>query len=145
MPVKCVFQSSCFPEHSGLILVGKREASQIQQESLIFLYCLLKKRNYHNFLVPVSNIPLILWLSRYDCALLYTHLEGLHQVADLLIINPGSPTLPRNQSLRLGTIGILDISSDSVNASIYQLTEDGLEIQQSTSSNNLTLSLDSIS
>ncbi len=75
----------------------------------------------------------------------HTHLEGLHQVADLLIINPGSPTLPRNQSLRLGTIGILDISSDSVNASIYQLTEDGLEIQQSTSSNNLTLSLDSIS
>ena len=75
----------------------------------------------------------------------HTHLEGVHQVADLLVINPGSPTLPRNQSLRLGTIGILDVDGDTVDASIFQLTEDGLEFQQSTSNNKQPMSFDNIS
>lgn len=60
----------------------------------------------------------------------HTHLEGVHQVADLLCINPGSPTLPQNQSLRLGTIGILEIE-ESISTSIFRLTEDGMELQES--------------
>ncbi len=55
----------------------------------------------------------------------HTHLEGIHTVEDRLYINPGSPTLPRNQSLRLGTIGYLEIHDQHVTASIMQLTDDG--------------------
>ena len=57
----------------------------------------------------------------------HTHLESLHVVDDVLYVNPGSPTLPRNQSLRLGTIGILDITQQSITATIQQLTDDGIE------------------
>lgn len=64
----------------------------------------------------------------------HTHQEGLHQVENLLCINPGSPTLPRNQSLRLGTIGMLEIKEDLVTRAIYQITEAGIEVQQSISS-----------
>ena len=60
----------------------------------------------------------------------HTHLEGLHQVEDLLCINPGSPTLPRNQSLRLGTIGMLEIRGQVITSTIYQITDAGLEIQE---------------
>lgn len=64
----------------------------------------------------------------------HTHLEGLHQVEDLLCINPGSPTLPRNQSLRLGTIGMLEIQDDLVTSAIYQITDDGVQVQETVSS-----------
>lgn len=57
----------------------------------------------------------------------HTHMEGIHHVNDLLCINPGSPTLPQNQSLRLGTIGILDVDGDTVTASILQITDHGVE------------------
>ncbi|MEJ6517196.1 MAG: YfcE family phosphodiesterase [Pseudomonadales bacterium] len=56
----------------------------------------------------------------------HTHFEGLYHVNDTLCINPGSPTLPRNQSLRRGTIGYLDIEVGHVAASIHQITESGL-------------------
>ncbi|MDA0789585.1 MAG: YfcE family phosphodiesterase [Proteobacteria bacterium] len=55
----------------------------------------------------------------------HTHREGLHLVEDVLYINPGSPTLPRNQSLRLGTIGLLDVAEDHLHATILQLTDHG--------------------
>ncbi len=57
----------------------------------------------------------------------HTHLEGIHQVGDILCINPGSPTLPRNQSLRLGTIATLDILPDQIKTTLWQLNEDGVE------------------
>ena len=47
---------------------------------------------------------------------------------DLLCINPGSPTLPQNQSLRHGTIGTLEIDEDSVTAQILQITETGVAL-----------------
>jgi putative phosphoesterase len=55
----------------------------------------------------------------------HTHLEDVRSVAGRLYINPGSPTLPRNQSLRLGTIAVLEITGDHVSTQILQLTEDG--------------------
>ena len=61
----------------------------------------------------------------------HTHLEGLHVVGDMLCVNPGSPTLPRNQSLRLGTIGFLDIAAGQVTASVHQLTDHGIEAHES--------------
>ena len=64
----------------------------------------------------------------------HTHLEGMHQLEDLLCINPGSPTLPRNQSLRLGTIGMLEIKDEVVTSTILQLTNDGVEVQETISS-----------
>ena len=57
----------------------------------------------------------------------HTHMESLHVVDNVLYVNPGSPTLPRNQSLRFGTIGILDIAPRSVTATLHQLTDAGVE------------------
>lgn len=57
----------------------------------------------------------------------HTHFEGVYQVNDLLCVNPGSPTLPRNQSLRMGTIGHLEISSSEIAVVIHQITEQGLD------------------
>ena len=56
----------------------------------------------------------------------HTHLEGIHHVNDLLCVNPGSPTLPQNQSLRHGTIGTLEIDDATITASIWQITESGV-------------------
>jgi predicted phosphodiesterase len=41
----------------------------------------------------------------------YTYLEWKQ---DVLVINPGSPTLPRNLSPRLGNVGILELVSGKV-------------------------------
>lgn len=57
----------------------------------------------------------------------HTHQEAVHDVEDRLYVNPGSPTLPRNQSLRLGTIGILELDDREITATILQLTEQGSE------------------
>ncbi len=60
----------------------------------------------------------------------HTHLEGLSTVGDVLYINPGSPTLPRNQSLRLGTVGLLEISGPHVEATILQLSDSGSHVHE---------------
>lgn len=57
----------------------------------------------------------------------HTHWESIDYVDEVLCVNPGSPTLPRNRSMRLGTIGFLDIENGTARASIYQLTEHGIE------------------
>lgn len=57
----------------------------------------------------------------------HTHFEGVYEVDELLCINPGSPTLPRNQSLRMGTIGELLISPEEITVRIHQITEQGLD------------------
>lgn len=56
----------------------------------------------------------------------HTHLEDVRAVDGTLFINPGSPTLPRNQSLRLGTIALLDIEPTHISTRILQLTQDGI-------------------
>jgi len=58
----------------------------------------------------------------------HTHRESIDYLDDILCINPGSPTLPRNQSTRMGTIGILEIHEHSLDASIFQITEQGVEL-----------------
>ncbi|MDG1000138.1 MAG: YfcE family phosphodiesterase [Pseudomonadales bacterium] len=61
----------------------------------------------------------------------HTHLEGLYRVGEMVCVNPGSPTLPKNQSIRHGTIGILDISPESSTVSILQITEEGVRAHDS--------------
>ena len=48
-------------------------------------------------------------------------------VDGLLCVNPGSPTLPHNRSLRLGTIGFLNIEAGEVRPELWQLTEAGAD------------------
>ncbi len=57
----------------------------------------------------------------------HTHLESIHHVDNLICINPGSPTLPQNQSLRFGTIGLLDITGSTLTATILQLSDQGIQ------------------
>jgi putative phosphoesterase len=60
----------------------------------------------------------------------HTHRESIDMMDDTLCINPGSPTLPRNMSTRLGTIGFLNIDGDNqdrrIDARIYQITDEGI-------------------
>lgn len=55
----------------------------------------------------------------------HTHIEEVHALPGLLYVNPGSPTLPHNKSLRLGTIGFLTIVDGAVSAELHQLTTHG--------------------
>lgn len=52
----------------------------------------------------------------------HTHLEMVYQYADLTLVNPGSPTLPRNQALQLGTLGEIIIEQDKATIRLAQLT-----------------------
>jgi putative phosphoesterase len=51
-----------------------------------------------------------------------THAAEITTLKGVLIVNPGSPTFPNHQTLRLGTVGYLDIDGDKVQPSILQLT-----------------------
>jgi len=51
-----------------------------------------------------------------------THAAEITTVKGVLIVNPGSPTFPNHLSLRLGTVGYLDIVDGRVTPSILQLT-----------------------
>lgn len=57
----------------------------------------------------------------------HTHIEEIHRLGEVLCVNPGSPTLPHNKSLRLGTIGFLNVIDGAVNAELWQLTDTGRE------------------
>ena len=57
----------------------------------------------------------------------HTHIEEIHDLGSLLWVNPGSPTLPHNKSLRLGTIGFLTITDGRASAELCQLTSAGVE------------------
>ena len=56
----------------------------------------------------------------------HTHIEEIHTLGGTLFVNPGSPTLPRNKSLRLGTIGLLTLRDGAASAALWQLTETGV-------------------
>ncbi len=51
-----------------------------------------------------------------------THAAEITTVKGVLIVNPGSPTFPNHQTLRLGTVGYLKIEDGRVRPSILQLT-----------------------
>ena len=57
----------------------------------------------------------------------HTHLAEVHLSAGRLFVNPGSPTLPNNQSTRYGTIGRMAISNTHVAVELLQITAHGLE------------------
>ena len=56
----------------------------------------------------------------------HTHLAEVHRVQSRLYINPGSPTLPNNQSTRRGTVGFLTISTRAITVELFQIGEPGL-------------------
>ena len=56
-----------------------------------------------------------------------SHVEAIDIVEDVLCVNPGSPTFPHNLNTQLGTIGFLELRRQGPRASIWQLTDGGLE------------------
>lgn len=52
-----------------------------------------------------------------------THVERLEYRDDVLLVNPGSPTLPHHLSTRLGSLAILDVTRSRVRAEIVALGE----------------------
>ncbi|MGI8926323.1 MAG: metallophosphoesterase family protein, partial [Tepidiformaceae bacterium] len=55
-----------------------------------------------------------------------THVEAIDVIDGTLCVNPGSPTYPHNLDTRLGTLGFLDIVNGRPEATIWQLTPDGV-------------------
>lgn len=56
-----------------------------------------------------------------------THYERLEYVEQTLLINSGSISLPRNMSVRLGSVALLEVTADQVHAEIIALGQtDGL-------------------
>ncbi|MCY4657460.1 MAG: YfcE family phosphodiesterase [Gammaproteobacteria bacterium] len=56
-----------------------------------------------------------------------THVELIKTVNGILCVNPGSPTYPHNYDTTYGTLGFLDIDGDSASASVWQITDSGIE------------------
>jgi len=56
-----------------------------------------------------------------------THVEAVEVIDGVLCVNPGSPTFPHNLNTRLGTVGFLEIDGGTPSASIWQLTDEGIE------------------
>ena len=50
-----------------------------------------------------------------------THVEGVEEMRGVLLVNPGSPTFPRNLTRRLGTVGFLRVEAGRAEAWIHQL------------------------
>lgn len=55
-----------------------------------------------------------------------THVEAIDTIGDVLCVNPGSPTYPHNLDTQLGTIGFLEVGGGKAEATIWQLTDDGI-------------------
>jgi uncharacterized protein len=49
----------------------------------------------------------------------HTHLERLEARDGVLIVNPGSPTLPHHKESRLGTLGLLELAGDHLHAEVF--------------------------
>lgn len=56
-----------------------------------------------------------------------SHVEAIDTFDGVLCVNPGSPTYPHNYDTDLGTIGFLEIEGGVPRASIWRLTESGIE------------------
>ena len=54
----------------------------------------------------------------------HTHFESITEVGSMVLINPGSPTLPHNQTLRPGTLGSITLKAGLADFALYQI-EDG--------------------
>ena len=51
----------------------------------------------------------------------HTHGPEVEEMRGVLLVNPGSPTFPRNLTRRLGTVGFLEITDGAPRAWIHQL------------------------
>jgi putative phosphoesterase len=50
-----------------------------------------------------------------------THVPQVEEMRGVLLVNPGSPTFPRNLTRRLGTVGFLEVKGRGARAWIHQL------------------------
>ena len=55
----------------------------------------------------------------------HTHVAEIANVRGILLINPGSPTYPRNLDTRLGTLGFLELENGRAHAWLEQIDEQG--------------------
>jgi putative phosphoesterase len=51
----------------------------------------------------------------------HTHVQEVADMRGVLLVNPGSPTFPRNHARKLGTVGFLQIEGGQARAWIHQL------------------------
>ena len=56
-----------------------------------------------------------------------SHTELIAEIDGILCVNPGSPTYPHNYDTQYGTIGFLNIDGDRAEASVWLITDDGIE------------------
>ena len=56
-----------------------------------------------------------------------SHTELIAEIDGILCVNPGSPTYPHHYDTQFGTIGFLDIDKDRADASVWLITDDGIE------------------
>ena len=56
-----------------------------------------------------------------------THTEAIEVVDGILCVNPGSPTYPHNYDTQYGTIGFLDLDAGEAHASVWLITDGGIE------------------
>ena len=56
-----------------------------------------------------------------------SHTELIAEIDGILCVNPGSPTYPHNYDTQYGTIGFLHIDGDRAEASVWLITDDGIE------------------
>lgn len=55
-----------------------------------------------------------------------THVERITRLHGILCVNPGSATYPHNYDTQLGTIGFLDLDAGHAEATVWQLTAEGI-------------------
>ncbi|MXY56985.1 MAG: YfcE family phosphodiesterase [Gammaproteobacteria bacterium] len=56
-----------------------------------------------------------------------SHTELIAEIDGILCVNPGSPTYPHNYDTQYGTIGFLDVEGNRADASVWLITDDGIE------------------
>ena len=56
-----------------------------------------------------------------------SHTELIAEVDGILCVNPGSPTYPHNYDTQYGTIGFLELDDGKASASVWLITDDGIE------------------
>ena len=56
-----------------------------------------------------------------------SHTELIAEIDGILCVNPGSPTYPHNYDTQYGTIGFLEVEGDRADASVWLITDDGIE------------------
>lgn len=56
-----------------------------------------------------------------------SHTELIAEVDGILCVNPGSPTYPHNYDTQYGTIGFLELDDGKAEASVWLITDNGIE------------------